>query len=171
MGYSHDDDIVTLTTGDGEEIDFVNIAGINYKGSFYAILQPVELLDGMDDDEALVFKVTRKGNGDANYAIELNDSIVDGVFNEYNKLLDKTHGKKLKKSGGMKKVFGTATKVAKKTIWLISLIIGILITLGGAFFILGGVLSGNEIIMYIIGGIALVIGLLWVTRTWRKRKK
>ncbi len=32
----------------GEEIDFVEIAGIAYRGSFYAILQPVELLEGMD---------------------------------------------------------------------------------------------------------------------------
>ena len=46
-----DDDIVTLLSAEGEEIDFVEIAGIAYKGAFYAILQPVELLDGMDDDE------------------------------------------------------------------------------------------------------------------------
>ena len=41
-----DDDIVTLLSADGEEIDFVEIAGIAHKGAFYAILQPVELLDG-----------------------------------------------------------------------------------------------------------------------------
>lgn len=83
-----DDDIVTLLSADGEEIDFVEIAGIAHKGNFYAILQPVELLDGMDDDEALVFKVTRGKDGEDKFEIELDDSIIDAVFAEYNKLLD-----------------------------------------------------------------------------------
>lgn len=42
------DDIVTLLSSEGEEIDFVEIAGIAYEGEFYAILQPVELLEGME---------------------------------------------------------------------------------------------------------------------------
>ena len=87
-GMEEDDDIVTLLSADGEEIDFVEIAGIAHKGSFYAILQPVELLDGMDDDEALVFKVTRGKDGEDKFEIELDDGIIDAVFAEYNKLLD-----------------------------------------------------------------------------------
>ena len=71
----------------GEEIDFVEIAGIAYKGSFYAILQPVELLEGMDDDEALVFKVTRGKDGEDKFEVELDDTIIDAVFAEYNRLL------------------------------------------------------------------------------------
>lgn len=83
-----DDDIVTLLSADGEEIDFVEIAGIAHKGNFYAILQPVELIEGMDDDEALVFKVTRGKDGEDKFEIELDDSIIEAVFAEYNKLLD-----------------------------------------------------------------------------------
>lgn len=83
-----DDDIVTLTTANGEEVDFVEIAGIALNGNFYAILQPVELLDGMDDDEALVFKVSRKPDGSDNFEIELDDAIIEKVFEEYNRLLD-----------------------------------------------------------------------------------
>ena len=83
-----DDDIVTLTTANGEEVDFVEIAGIALNGNFYAILQPVELLDGMDDDEALVFKVSRKPDGSDNFEIELDDAIIEKVFAEYNRLLD-----------------------------------------------------------------------------------
>ena len=86
-----DDDIVTLLSAEGEEIDFVEIAGIAYKGAFYAILQPVELLDGMDDDEALVFKVTRGKDGEDKFEIELDDSTIDAVFAEYNKLLDEAN--------------------------------------------------------------------------------
>ena len=83
-----DDDIVTLLSATGEEIDFVEIAGIAHKGNFYAILQPVELLEGMADDEALVFKVSRTEDGEDKFEIELDDEIIDAVFAEYNRLLD-----------------------------------------------------------------------------------
>ena len=83
-----DDDIVTLLSDDGEEIDFIEVAGIAYRGNFYAVLQPVELLDGMEEDEALVFKVTRGKDGEDKFEIELDDAIIDAVFEEYNKLLD-----------------------------------------------------------------------------------
>lgn len=83
-----DDDIITLLASSGEEIDFVEIAGIAYGGNFYAILQPVELLEGMEDDEALVFKVSKDENGSDKFEIELNDETIDAVFEEYNRLLD-----------------------------------------------------------------------------------
>ena len=82
------DDIVTLLSATGEEVSFLEIAGIAHKGNFYAILQPLELLEGMADDEALVFKVTRTENGDDKFEIELDDDIIDAVFAEYNRLLD-----------------------------------------------------------------------------------
>ena len=85
-----DEDIITLTTADGEEVDFVEIAGIAHKGKFYAILQPVELLDGMDDDEALVFEVVRNADGSDGFNVVLDDEIIDAVFAEYNRLLDES---------------------------------------------------------------------------------
>ena len=83
-----EDDIITLTSADGEEIDFVEIAGIAHNGSFYAILQPVELLEGMDDDEALVFEVVRGAGGEDNFEIVTDDDIIEAVFAKYNELLD-----------------------------------------------------------------------------------
>ena len=87
--FEEDDDIITLLSAGGEEIDFVEIAGIAHKGNFYAILQPVELIEGMADDEALVFKVSRTENGEDKFEIELDDEIIDAVFAEYNRMLDK----------------------------------------------------------------------------------
>lgn len=88
-----DDDVVTLLSATGEEIDFVEIAGIAYKGHFYAILQPVELLEGMDDDEALVFEVVRTEDGNDSFHIVLDDDIIDAVFEEYTKLYEEAHRK------------------------------------------------------------------------------
>ena len=82
------DDIVTLMSADGEEIDFFEIAGIAYRGNFYAILQPVDLLENMADDEALVFLVERNENGEDKFTIVVDDDIIDAVFVEYGKLYD-----------------------------------------------------------------------------------
>ena len=92
-GAENKDGIVTLLSAKGEEIDFEEIAGIAYRGNFYAILQPVELLDGMDDDEALVFKVLRNSDGSNSFEIELDDAIIDAVFEEYNRLYEEAHQK------------------------------------------------------------------------------
>ena len=83
-----DDDIVTLLSADGEEIDFVEIAGIAYNGRFYAIVQPVELLNGMEEDEALVFQVSRGADGEDKFEIETDERIIDAVFKIYGDLLD-----------------------------------------------------------------------------------
>ena len=82
------DDIITLTSASGEKLDFIEIAGIAHKGEFYLILQPVELLEGMADDEALVFHVSKGEDGNEKIAIELDDEIIEAVFAEYNRLLD-----------------------------------------------------------------------------------
>ena len=87
--FANDDDTVTLLSADGEEIDFVEIAGIAHKGNFYAILQPCEPPEGMSEDEALVFHVTRGEDGEDHFEIVLDDEIIDAVFAEYNRLLDK----------------------------------------------------------------------------------
>ena len=86
--FNDEENVITLVTSEGEEVDFIEVAGIAYNGNFYAILQPVELLDGMENDEALVFKVQRGKDGEDNFTIELDDSVIDAVFEEYNRLLD-----------------------------------------------------------------------------------
>ena len=75
-------DVITLTTADGEEVRFVEIAGIVYKGNYYVILQPLE----GTYDEACVYKMTRDDYGD-HFEIELDEEIVDAVFEKYNCLI------------------------------------------------------------------------------------
>ena len=87
-----DGDTVTLLSDDGAEIEFVEIAGIVHKGSFYAILQPVVPLEGMAEDEAIVFEVTKGEDGnDAFFTVE-DDEIIDAVFAEYTRMYEKIKG-------------------------------------------------------------------------------
>ena len=89
--FTNDDDIITLLSANGVEVQFLEIAGIFHNGNFYAILQPVELIEGMEEDEALVFKVSRAENGEDKFEIVLDDEIINAVFESYNKLLDNSN--------------------------------------------------------------------------------
>ena len=88
---NNQDEIITLQSATGEEIDFITVAEINHKGGYYLILQPVELLEGMEDNEALVFKIVRERDGSESLQIELNDNIVDAVFEKYERLVDEAN--------------------------------------------------------------------------------
>ena len=79
------DEMVTLVTEDGNEIDFFVAAIIPYKGKTYGILQPVELLEGMEEDEALVFEMS--GDDDGNFDLVTDEEIIDGVFAQYDELI------------------------------------------------------------------------------------
>lgn len=48
---------VTLTTDDGEDIQFNIVTEIALGEDFYALMQPVKPLDGVAEDEALVFRI------------------------------------------------------------------------------------------------------------------
>lgn len=77
------DNIIVLTTNDGEELEFIRIADIALDGNVYVILKPVELMNGMDEDEAIVFM-----SKDDQYTVVLDEELLDNVFEEYYRLLD-----------------------------------------------------------------------------------
>ena len=62
-----EEEVITLATPDGEEVDFTEIAAVEFEDKLYVIMQPVELFEGMEDDEALVFAVTDENEEDARF--------------------------------------------------------------------------------------------------------
>ena len=84
----NDDNIILYNEKD-EAVEFEQVALIVYKKKAYAILHPVEGKDhGVDDDEALVFELTRDRDGDSRFELVEDDAIIDAVFEKYNKLYD-----------------------------------------------------------------------------------
>lgn len=53
---------VKLEDNDGKEIEFEQVAVIDYEEKYYAILHPVTKLDGVNDDEALVFMIDEEND-------------------------------------------------------------------------------------------------------------
>lgn len=79
--------ILTLTTNDGSDVDFMEIAQIYIEEELYLILQPVELFDGMEEDDALVFHVSVGLKGEERLDLVYDDDLTDRVFSEYEKLV------------------------------------------------------------------------------------
>lgn len=82
------DDILTLHTQSGEEVNFIEVAEVLVNGDFFAIVQPVELLEGMGPDEALVFRIDINDQGYEEYFLVVDDETIDAAFKEYYKLYE-----------------------------------------------------------------------------------
>lgn len=87
-------DTITLSSQNGEEIDFNVIVGISLKGAhagYYVILRPAQEVEGLEigDDEALVFRIKKDfATGEEGFEIEMDDATIEAVFAEYNRLLE-----------------------------------------------------------------------------------
>lgn len=78
---------------DGKELSFEQVAIIPYsteedERAVYAILKPLDYIEGIQDDEAIVFKVIQDELGDSALKIEEDEDIAREVFSQYIKLLD-----------------------------------------------------------------------------------
>lgn len=70
---------VTITTDDGREIEFVEIAEIPLNGRVFTILQPTEEMDELDPDDVLVFEVTTDEDGNDIVELVDDDETIDAV--------------------------------------------------------------------------------------------
>lgn len=84
--YEEEYDVITLCTDDGEEVDFIELGVIDYKGNQYSVLQPDELPDDMDEDEVLIFRYFLDENKNEQFEIESDEEIIDAVIDEYNRI-------------------------------------------------------------------------------------
>ena len=80
-------DNIWLQSAAGEKLEFVQVAVIPLDGKLYAILQPVVLLEGMAEDEALVFSIEGEA-GEEQLIIVLDEAIIDRVFEIYDAMYD-----------------------------------------------------------------------------------
>ncbi|MBO5213020.1 MAG: DUF1292 domain-containing protein [Clostridia bacterium] len=82
-------DPILLYNQNGEAISFEQIAIIPLKSKVYAILKPVQPIDGLGEDEGLVF-VIEQGENDAQDYLTLvtDEKIIDDVFEIYDDLIE-----------------------------------------------------------------------------------
>jgi len=82
------EDPITLYDEAGKAFRFDQVAVIPYEEKLFTILKPIDEVDGVADDEAIVFVVNEREDGSTNLIIETDEALAMRVFDEYYKLLD-----------------------------------------------------------------------------------
>lgn len=82
----NNDDNIILYNEEGEAIEFEQIALIPLGGDQFVLLHPVLDMEGVGDDEALVFAIEEVDGEDALVIVD-DDDVVDAVFEEYYDML------------------------------------------------------------------------------------
>ncbi|MGN1208168.1 MAG: DUF1292 domain-containing protein [Christensenellales bacterium] len=86
----NDDSNIVLIDEDEKEIEFEQIAVIPVKEQVFAILKPVKKMEGVGENEGLVFELEETPEGEEllNLLDPVEDEdMIDVVFAEYDKLL------------------------------------------------------------------------------------
>ncbi len=94
----NDNSPISLFNEKGEEVKFEQIAIIPIEEQIYAILKPMEEMEGIGEDEALVFEIVEGNEDDSedggDFLNLVSDiDVIDKVFDVYNKLMDEEEAK------------------------------------------------------------------------------
>ena len=94
---------IYMLSDTGERLKFEQIAVIprmmEGQETIFAVLKPLDKLEGIGEDEAIVFRVAVDEQGESVLRVEEDEEVSIAVFNEYYKLLDE----RLKESEKKKK--------------------------------------------------------------------
>lgn len=91
-----DTESIILYDEDDKEVEFEQIAIIPFENAVYAILKPVVKMEGVEEDEAIVFALDTDEESDEVLTIVEEDAIIDAVFDAYYKLIDEAQDEEKK---------------------------------------------------------------------------
>lgn len=114
-------DPITLMDEKGKQLSFEQIAMIVHEvkkeKKLFAILKPVDKIEGIGENEAIVFLVDQDKNGNTILKIEEDEDVAIDVFDDYYDLLEEEMAKQKEKKTAKKTAApkAAATKTAKTT--------------------------------------------------------
>ena len=85
--------IVTLYDDEQHPVDFYEIAGVEYNDKLYELLQPTEPMEGLEDNEVIIFEVQQGVNEEESTFLPIGDEdLLNEVFAEYVKVVSDLDG-------------------------------------------------------------------------------
>ena len=79
-----DESIVTLYDDEQQPVDFYEIAGVEYNDKLYELLQPTEPMEGLEDNEVIIFEVQQGESEEESTFLPIGDEeLLNEVFAEY----------------------------------------------------------------------------------------
>lgn len=82
------DDIVELTADDGRKLKFYFVGTIEYKGKNYSAFEPAEQIDGIDDDDLIIFELSGDDEETADLLPIEDEGLLNEVFEEFCRVLE-----------------------------------------------------------------------------------
>ncbi len=82
------EDIVELTTEDGKKLKFYFVGTIEYKGKNYSAFEPAEQIDGIEDDDLIIFELSGDDEETADLLPVEDEKLLDEVFEEFCRVLE-----------------------------------------------------------------------------------
>jgi uncharacterized protein YrzB (UPF0473 family) len=84
---------IVLVGNDGKAVEFEQVALISLEDKDYAILALANPPEGAGDDEGIVFEIREDENGSVELATVTDDSVIDAVFDVYDRLWEEQGNK------------------------------------------------------------------------------
>ena len=113
---------IVLMDDKGKQITFEQVAVIPYEvrkeKKLYCVLKPLDKIEGISEDEAIVFYVDEDEDGNSIIKVEEDEEVAIAVFDKYYDLLEEAQkeekaAKKTSKPKTTGKTAGTKKKAAK----------------------------------------------------------
>lgn len=82
-----EENVITLYDEEENPVEFYEIACVELNDKYYGLMQPVEPMEGLGEDEAVIFEIQQAEDGsEEDFFVPLYDEeILEAVFNEYMK--------------------------------------------------------------------------------------
>lgn len=87
----NNNEVIVLRNENGEDVRFEQVATIPMKDTTYFILLPLDKIDGVGENEGLVFEILKREEDEALSLVTDGDTI-DKVFAVYDELVDDANG-------------------------------------------------------------------------------
>ncbi len=94
---------IVLVDQNGRKLSFEQIAVIPHNDKIYCVLKPIDKIENVQDDEAIVFYVDEKEGQEPALMVETDEKVAMDVFEEYYNLLDEADAKDAKSGKNSKR--------------------------------------------------------------------
>lgn len=83
-----EDEVITLIDEDGAEIDFYEVATLDFQGNWYILLEPIEPFENLEEGDLIPFLLGEDAEGNDTFTPVENQRIAEAVFEEFKKMLE-----------------------------------------------------------------------------------
>ena len=83
-----EEEIVELTTDDGKKLKFFFVGTIEYKGRNYSAFEPAEQIEGLDEEDLVIFELAGDDEETADLIPIEDETLLDEVFEEFCRVLE-----------------------------------------------------------------------------------